>query len=82
MSSPTNHSAMLPERLKGDAWLQESEKLENRPEKNHFVMKRVRNTHGFRVVDKRVSLVVAKTYIDQILHSVLPLVFSCVTLDK
>lgn len=44
--------------------------------------KGVGGTHSFRVVNKGVRLVVAETNIDQVLHPVLPLFLTHVTLEK
>lgn len=56
---------------KGDIWL-----------KNHPVTAIERDTHSFRVVDEGVGFIVAEAYIDQILHSVLPLFLTRITLEE
>lgn len=61
-------------------WL--TEKRRDIQLKNHFVTAIERDTHSFRVVDEGVGFIVAEAYIDQILHSVLPLFLTRVTLEE
>lgn len=58
--------------------------LENRHTrgKKHLVSHEERNTHSLRVVYKGVCLIVAKPNIDQILHSILPLLLPHVPLKR
>lgn len=50
--------------------------------KNDVVTAIEGDTHSFRVVDEGVGFIVAEAYIDQILHSVLPLFLTRVTLEE